>query len=148
MENGGHLDCRFVFRLLPKITFRCFTSHTSLWRYGASLSPKREPLLSESAKSDFFFVKKFIVSLFRTIFAFGNGQEADSLGFVLPKCLRSAFALPSLAEAKKRGRQTQGTVLPPLITRLRTGALEEERAYGIKAYYSHTLLKLDCRFLG
>ena len=146
MENGGHLDCRFVFRLLPKITFRCFTSHISLWRYGASLSPKREPLLSESAKSDFFFVKKFIVSLFRTIFAFGNGQEADSLGFVLPKCLRSAFALPSLEGAKKRGRQTQGTAHHYNPTKDRRD--EEERVYGIKAYYSHTLLKLDCRFLG
>ena len=100
MENGGHLDCRFVFRLLPKITFRCFTSHISLWLYGVSLSLKREPLLSESAKSDFFFVKKFIVSLFRTIFAFGNGQEAATLGFVLPKCLRSVFA----QEAKPQWR--------------------------------------------
>ena len=44
------------------------------------------------------------MSLFRTIFAFENGREVANLGFVFTECLRSAFALPSLPEAKKRGR--------------------------------------------
>ena len=45
------------------------------------------------------------MSLFRAIFAFGNGQEVDAHMFIFTPCLRSAFALPSLPEAKKRGRQ-------------------------------------------
>ena len=45
------------------------------------------------------------MSLFRAIFAFENGREVATLGFVFPECLRSAFALPSLPEAKKRGRK-------------------------------------------
>ena len=44
------------------------------------------------------------MSLFRTIFAFENGREMANLGFVFTECLRSAFALASLPEAKKRGR--------------------------------------------
>ena len=35
------------------------------------------------------------------IFAFENGREVATLGFVFTRCLRSAFALPSLPEAKK-----------------------------------------------
>ena len=45
------------------------------------------------------------MSLFRAIFAFEDGREVATLGFVFPECLRSAFALPSLPEAKKRGRK-------------------------------------------
>ena len=46
------------------------------------------------------------MSLIRAIFAFGNGREVANLGFVFSECLRSAFALGSLLEAKKGGRQT------------------------------------------
>ena len=66
---------------------------------------QREPLFFKSGKSDIFCSKKFVMSLFRTIFAFENGREMANLGFVFPECLRSGFALPSLPEAKKRGRQ-------------------------------------------
>ena len=53
------------------------------------------------------------MSLIRAIFAFGNGREVANLGFVFSECLRYAFALGSLLEAKKGGRQTQGTVAAP-----------------------------------
>ena len=36
---------------------------------------RREPLFSKSGKSDIFCLKKFAMSLFRTIFAFENGRE-------------------------------------------------------------------------
>ncbi|MBR3724569.1 MAG: hypothetical protein IKN11_04160 [Bacteroidales bacterium] len=49
------------------------------------------------------------MSLFRAIFAFGNGREVANLEPVFSECLRYAFALASLPEAKKRGRQAQGT---------------------------------------
>ena len=49
------------------------------------------------------------MSLFRAIFAFGNGREVANLEPVFSECLRYAFALASLSEAKKRGRQAQGT---------------------------------------
>ena len=57
---------------------------------------QREPLFYKSGKSDFFCSKKFAMSLFRAIFAFGNGREVANLGFVFTECLYSAFALGSL----------------------------------------------------
>ena len=45
------------------------------------------------------------MSLFRTIFAFGNGREMPNLVLVFPECLRSASTLASLPEAKKNTRQ-------------------------------------------
>ena len=55
------------------------------------------------------------MSLFRTIFAFENGREMANLAFVFTECLHSAFALPSLPEAKKERSQKQGKNRPPLI---------------------------------
>lgn len=47
------------------------------------------------------------MSLFCIIFAFGNGREVASLGFVLPSLwLRFAFALASLLES--RSEPTKG----------------------------------------
>ena len=45
------------------------------------------------------------MSLFRTIFAVENGREVANSVSVFTECLHYAFALPSLPEAKKRGRQ-------------------------------------------
>ena len=45
------------------------------------------------------------MSLFRAIFAFENGREVANLILVIPECLRSAFALASLSEAKKSTRK-------------------------------------------
>ena len=56
----------------------------------------REPLFYKSGKNDFFCSKKFVMSLFRAIFALGNGREVPNFVLVFPECLRSAFALPSL----------------------------------------------------
>ena len=53
------------------------------------------------------------MSLFHTIFAFGNGREVANLGFVFPECLRHAFALSSLPEAKKGRRLAQGNAAQP-----------------------------------
>ena len=50
------------------------------------------------------------------IFAFENGREVASLGPVFTECLRSAFALASLPEAKKGGRQAQGKNNPSTNT--------------------------------
>ena len=87
---------------------------------------RREPLFSKSGKSDIFCLKKFAMSLFRTIFAFENGREVKQqscellrwrsgerdFGSRLPKvpsfCLRSAFALPPLWLRFRRRRKTQG----------------------------------------
>ena len=77
---------------------------------------QREPLFYKSGKSDIFLRKKFVMSLFRAIFAFGNGREVANLVLVFPECLHSAFALGSLClrsastlaslpEAKKNTRQ-------------------------------------------
>ena len=57
---------------------------------------QREPLFFKSGKSDIFCSKKFVMSLFRTIFAFENGREVANLAFVFTECLHSAFALGSL----------------------------------------------------
>ena len=48
------------------------------------------------------------MSLFRAIFAFENGRKAASRGLVFPECLRHAFALSSLPEAKSGRRPAQG----------------------------------------
>ncbi len=45
------------------------------------------------------------MSLFRIIFASGNGRALASLGFVILECLRSAFALPSLPKMEEKGSQ-------------------------------------------
>ncbi len=57
---------------------------------------RREPLFYKRGKSDIFCSKKFAMSLFRAIFAFGNGRKVANLGFVFTECLHSAFALGSL----------------------------------------------------
>ena len=80
-----------------KIIFRC-----TFLTFPVS---KREPLFLKSGKSDIFCSKKFAMSLIRAIFAFENGREVANLGFVFTVCLHSAFALPSLPEAKKNTRQ-------------------------------------------
>ncbi len=50
-----------------------------------------------------FLRKKFVMSLFRIIFAIENGQEEASLGFALGSlCLRSGFALPSLLKVEEK----------------------------------------------
>ena len=64
---------------------------------------EREPLWRKRGKSDFFRSKNFAMSLFRAIFASGNGQEVATLFSVFPMCLRSAFALPSLWVRPKSG---------------------------------------------
>ena len=68
----------------------------------------REPLFYKSGKSDIFCSKKFVMSLFRAIFALGNGREVPNLVLVFPECLRSAFALPPLWLRFRRRRKTQG----------------------------------------
>ena len=87
---------------IRKTVFRCSALNVPL--------NQREPLLHKRGKSDDFLQKKFAMSLFCTIFAFGNGREVATLGFVFPECLRSASTLPSLPEAKKGRRQAQGKV--------------------------------------
>ena len=59
-------------------------------------------------------MEKFAMSLFRTIFAYENGREVATLGFVFTECLRYGFALPSHPEAKNGGRHKQGNNRPPL----------------------------------
>ena len=81
---------------------QCSLTKESLFWY------RREPLLHKSGESDFFCLKKFAMSLFCAIFAVENGREAATLGFVFTECLRSAFALASLPEAKKGGRKEGG----------------------------------------
>ena len=70
---------------------------------------KESLFFRKEVKVTIFLRKKYIMSLFRTIFAFGNGREAGTLGFVFPGCLRYAFALASLPEAKKDTRHRHGT---------------------------------------
>ena len=48
------------------------------------------------------------MSLFRAIFAFGNGREMANFVLDFPECLRSAFALGSLWLRFRRRRKTQG----------------------------------------
>ncbi|MBR3488658.1 MAG: hypothetical protein IKH33_05015, partial [Bacteroidales bacterium] len=45
------------------------------------------------------------MSLFRAIFAFEDGREVATLGFVFPECLRSAFA--SGGEEKREERRIE-----------------------------------------
>ena len=68
----------------------------------------REPLFFKSGESDIFCSKKFVMSLFRTIFAFENGREVANLVLVFTECLRSGFALPSLPEARTEGKKEEG----------------------------------------
>ena len=74
------------------------------------------------------------MSLFRAIFAFGNGLEVATLGLVFlvvpPSCLRRAFVVPSLPEAEERGGQAQGIErLGGFLTRERNGGYEGYRDY-------------------
>ena len=87
-----------------KTLFRC-PALTLLFDSREPLLPPKEPLFFKRRKSDIFCSKKFAMSLIRTIFAFENGREVANLGFVFTVCLHSAFALPSLPEAKKNTRQ-------------------------------------------
>ena len=64
------------------------------------------------------------MSLFRIIFAIENGQEAASLGFVLPSLwVRSAFALGSLLKVETKWIQNGMKQTPSSPLRL----LEEVR---------------------
>ena len=101
---------------------------------------QREPLFFKRRKSDIFCSKKFAMSLIRTIFAFENGREVANLGFVFTVCLHSAFALPSLPEAKKNTRQcgsrgkaqTRALWHICLLDFLKTQWMEPLREFGIK----------------
>ena len=62
-------------------------SHSSLVTKESLFYYRREPLFYKSGKSDFFCSRKFAMSLFRAIFAFGNGREVANLGFVFTECL-------------------------------------------------------------
>ena len=91
----------------PPTTFR-FTvdglEKHSFLRLNVSFHATQESLFfAKEGLSDIFCEKKFVMSLFRTIFAFGNGREVANLGFVFSECLRHAFALTPLLEAKKKG---------------------------------------------
>ena len=96
----------------PPTTFR-FTVNGlekhSFLRPNVSFHATHESLFfAKEGVSGIFCEKKFVMSLFRTIFAFGNGRKAASRGLVFPECLRHAFALPSLPEAEKGRRLAQG----------------------------------------
>ena len=95
----------FLRRLKYKKT--CFSSTEPSLPFN-----QREPLFFKSGKSDIFCSKKFVMSLFRIIFAFENGREMANLGFVFTECLHSAFALGSLClrfrKRKQRGKKRKG----------------------------------------
>ena len=103
----------FLIRIhLSDITvFCCSSLIISLKQIEPLLSPKRASFLQKRV----FCMEKFAMSLFRIIFAVGNGREAASSGFVFPECLRCAFALASLPEANTRrggqGRKKQPSTL-------------------------------------
>ena len=78
-----------------KTFFRCTIFTLPISQREPHLPPKRASFF-KSGKSDFFCSKKFAMSLIRAIFAFANGREVATLGFVFTVCLHSAFALPSL----------------------------------------------------
>jgi hypothetical protein len=88
-----------------------FLTQESLFCY------QREPLFFKSGKSDIFCSKKFSMSLFRAIFAFGNGTRewpipfsSSQSAFALPSlCLRSGFALGGEEKHKEMRQQRHGT---------------------------------------
>ena len=94
----------FSFRFFRRLVKKTCSSSTEPYL----LCDQREPLFYKRGKSDFFCSKKFVMSLFRTIFAFGNGREVPNFVLVFPECLRSAFALPPLWLRFRRRRKTQG----------------------------------------
>ena len=66
-----------------------------------------------------FYQKKFVMSLFRIIFASGNGRALASLGFVIPECLRSAFALgllPKMDARRIQNGRKQTSTSPMLLS--------------------------------
>ena len=67
-------NCFFNRFHLSEKRYSVFCPHTTLWPQESLFGDEREPLLQESGKSDFFCLEKFAVSLFRTIFAGGNGR--------------------------------------------------------------------------
>ena len=78
---------------------------------------QREPLFYRSGESDFFCLKKFAMSQFRTIFAFGNGREMATLGLVSSEvpssCLRRAFASGGENRTRSETRQTASATKQP-----------------------------------
>ena len=101
-------DCHFILSANSLKRFFITSPCYPLVTKESLFCHQREPLFSKRGKSDFFCSKKLAMSLFRAIFAFGNGREVANLGFVFPECLRSAFALPPLWLRFRRQRKTQG----------------------------------------
>ena len=111
---------------------------------------QREPLFYKRGKSDIFLRKKFVMSLFRIIFAFENGREMANLGFVFTECLHSGFALPSLwvrsastlaslPEAKKSTRQCGSRDKVQMLWHLRDRV-------GLRSPLRYRDNSLGCRF--
>ena len=77
------------------------------WR--EPLLPSKRASFYKRGESDIILRKKFVMSLFRTIFVFGNGREVANLGFVFTECLRSAFASEGEEKHKAMRQQRHGT---------------------------------------
>ena len=105
-EFGIKYDICFNAKLISqKNAFLLPSPHIPFLTQESLFCHQREPLFFKSGKSDIFCSKKFAMSLIRAIFAFGNGREMANPVLVFPECLRSAFALASLSEAKKSTRK-------------------------------------------
>ena len=97
--------CFYAELVSQKNAFLLPSPHIPFLTQESLFCHQREPLFFKSGKSDIFCSKKFSMSLIRAIFAFGNGREMANPVLVFPECLRSAFALASLSEAKKSTRK-------------------------------------------
>ena len=97
--------CFYAELIRHKIGFLLPSPFTPFLTQESLFCHQRKPLFFKSGKSDIFRSKKFAMSLFRAIFAFGNGREMANFVLDFPECLRSGFALASLPEAKKNTRQ-------------------------------------------
>ena len=63
-----------------------------------------------------FLRKKFVMSLFRIIFAIENGRELASLGFALPSLwVRSAFAPKGGGKANPKREQKAPLITSPFV---------------------------------
>ena len=100
--------CFYAELIRHKIGFLLPSPFTPFLAQESLFCHQREPLFFKSGKSDIFRSKKFAMSLFRAIFAFGNGREMANFVLDFPECLRSAFALGSLWLRFRRRRKTQG----------------------------------------
>ena len=107
----------------------------SFLRLNVSFHATHENLFfAKEGVNDIFCEKKFVMSLFRTIFAFGNGREVANLGFVFSECLRHAFALSSLPEAEKGRRLAQGNAAQPR---------HKHEFFDIFAYWFRPIVRYD-----